>query len=91
MTGWLAAWLDRLAKRRAGDVAAPAVRGERVRARAPRRGVRRGEGAAPGLGLQGVVALDARRRLSLVQVGERRVLLLTGGGHDQVVGWLPEA
>ena len=36
------------------------------------------------------VALDARRRLVLVRCDARAVLLLTGGGQDQVVGWLPE-
>jgi len=34
------------------------------------------------------IALDARRRLHLIQLGERSVLLLTGGGTDLVVGWL---
>jgi flagellar protein FliO/FliZ len=34
------------------------------------------------------VALDARRRLHLIQHGERSVLLLTGGANDLVVGWL---
>jgi flagellar protein FliO/FliZ len=34
------------------------------------------------------VALDARRRLHLVQHGDRAVLLLTGGANDIVVGWL---
>lgn len=34
------------------------------------------------------IALDARRRLHLVQHGDRMVLLLTGGGSDVVVGWL---
>lgn len=34
------------------------------------------------------IALDARRRLHLVQHGERMVLLLTGGETDLVVGWL---
>ena len=52
---------------------------------------RDGDAGAPALRLRRVLALDARRRLSLVQVGERQVLLLTGGGHDQVVGWLPDA
>ncbi len=45
---------------------------------------------APALRLDRVLALDARRRLSLVRVGGRHVLLLTGGAQDQVVGWLPE-
>jgi flagellar protein FliO/FliZ len=35
-----------------------------------------------------VLALDARRRLLLVQCEDRRVLLLTGGAQDIVVGWL---
>jgi hypothetical protein len=34
------------------------------------------------------ISLDARRRLHLVQHGERSVLLLTGGETDVVVGWL---
>jgi flagellar protein FliO/FliZ len=34
------------------------------------------------------IALDARRRLHLVQLGDRMVLLLTGGGSDVVVGWM---
>jgi flagellar protein FliO/FliZ len=34
------------------------------------------------------LALDARRRLWLIQHGEQRVLLLTGGANDLVVGWL---
>jgi len=38
-----------------------------------------------------VLALDARRRLHLIQCGERRVLLLTGGAQDVVVGWLDRA
>jgi hypothetical protein len=33
------------------------------------------------------IALDARRRLHLVQHGDRLVLLLTGGASDIVVGW----
>jgi hypothetical protein len=34
------------------------------------------------------IALDARRRLYLIQHGDRAVLLLTGGETDVVVGWL---
>jgi flagellar protein FliO/FliZ len=34
------------------------------------------------------ITLDARRRLYLVQHGDRAVLLLTGGTNDIVVGWL---
>lgn len=40
------------------------------------------------LSVQDVLALDARRRLHLIKCDERRVLLLTGGAHDVVVGWL---
>jgi flagellar protein FliO/FliZ len=34
------------------------------------------------------VALDAKRRLHLVQCGARQVVLLTGGPRDLVVGWI---
>ena len=40
------------------------------------------------LAVQDVLALDARRRLYLVNCDQRRVLLLTGGAQDIVVGWL---
>ena len=40
------------------------------------------------LAVQDVLALDARRRLHLVTCDGRRVLLLTGGSQDLVVGWL---
>ncbi|HEX3346526.1 MAG TPA: hypothetical protein VHS58_00315 [Acetobacteraceae bacterium] len=33
--------------------------------------------------------LDARRQLHLVQCEGRRVLILTGGPQDLVVGWVP--
>ena len=33
------------------------------------------------------ISLDARRRLHLIQHGDRSVLLLTGGETDVVVGW----
>jgi flagellar protein FliO/FliZ len=36
------------------------------------------------------IALDPRRRLHLVQCGQRQVVLLTGGGQDLVIGWLQE-
>jgi flagellar protein FliO/FliZ len=38
--------------------------------------------------VQDSVALDARRRLFLIQHGDRSVLLLVGGASDLVVGWL---
>lgn len=34
------------------------------------------------------IALDTRRRLHLIQHGDRAVLLLTGGESDVVVGWV---
>lgn len=43
------------------------------------------------LAVQDVIALDTRRRLHLVKCDDRRVLLLTGGGQDVVVGWLDRA
>ena len=39
------------------------------------------------LSVQDVIALDARRRLYLIECQDRQVLLLTGGGQDVVVGW----
>ena len=39
--------------------------------------------------LAAVLALDGRRRLHRVACNGREVLLLTGGGTDVVVGWLP--
>jgi flagellar protein FliO/FliZ len=43
------------------------------------------------LSVQDVLALDARRHLHLVKCDDRRVLLLTGGAQDVVVGWLDAA
>jgi len=51
----------------------------------------RPRGAMSVLVRRDMVALDARRRLHLVQVGSRSVLLLTGGETDLVVGWMDEA
>ena len=36
------------------------------------------------------VTIGTRRRLLLVRCDGRGLLLLTGGGQDQVVGWLPD-
>ncbi|MBB3882754.1 hypothetical protein [Acetobacter oeni] len=44
-----------------------------------------------GLSLEGSLALDARRRLTVVSCHGRKVILLTGGPSDVVVGWLPDA
>lgn len=48
--------------------------------------------AQPGsaLAVRESLALDAKRRLHLVQCGERRVVLLTGGTQDIVVGWIED-
>ncbi len=43
------------------------------------------------LGVEEAIALDPRRQLTLIRCDGRRVLLLTGGGQDVVVGWLPDA
>jgi len=40
--------------------------------------------------VQDALALDARRRLTLVRCDGRTVLLLTGGAQDLVVGWLDQ-
>ncbi len=36
------------------------------------------------------IALDPRRRVHLVQCGQRQVILLTGGGQDIVIGWMQD-
>jgi flagellar protein FliO/FliZ len=36
------------------------------------------------------VALDPRRRVHLLQCGQRQVVLLTGGGQDLVIGWIQD-
>lgn len=48
------------------------------------------QGPARTLILRESIALDPRRRVHLVQCGERRVILLTGGGQDVVVGWMQD-
>jgi flagellar protein FliO/FliZ len=52
-----------------------------------------GVAARPGkrLAVQEVLAIDPRRRLVLARCDGREVLLLTGGGQDAVIGWLPPA
>jgi len=42
------------------------------------------------LAVEETLALDPRRSLRVVRCGEARVVLLTGGTTDLVVGWLPE-
>jgi flagellar protein FliO/FliZ len=48
----------------------------------------RTQGGGRNLAIEEAIALDARRRLVLVRCPEGRVLLLTGGAQDLVVGWL---
>lgn len=43
------------------------------------------------LALVETVALDPRRRISLVRCDGRHVLVLTGGAQDVVVGWVEPA
>lgn len=43
------------------------------------------------LAVESAIMLDARRRLWLVRCNGRRVLLMTGGPADLVIGWLPQA
>lgn len=43
------------------------------------------------LAVEEALSLDGRRRLAVVRCGVARVLLLTGGPQDVVVGWLPAA
>jgi flagellar protein FliO/FliZ len=43
------------------------------------------------LALRETMALDNRRRLHLVQCGDRQVVVLTGGAQDLVVGWIEPA
>lgn len=42
------------------------------------------------LAVEEALALDARRRLLLLRVDGRELLVMTGGGEDHVIGWLPE-
>ena len=49
---------------------------------------RRG-GRGERLAVEEALSLDGRRRLAVVRCGAARVLLLTGGPQDVVVGWLP--
>jgi flagellar protein FliO/FliZ len=51
-------------------------------------GMARRPASGVSLSVQDVLALDARRRLHLIRCDKRRVLLLTGGAEDIVVGWL---
>ena len=53
-------------------------------------GVVPGRGPGHGrLALEASLALDPRRRLTLVRCEGHRLLLLTGGSADVCLGWLP--
>lgn len=47
-------------------------------------------GAGRTLVLRESIALDPRRRVHLLQCGQRQFVLLTGGSQDVVVGWMNE-
>lgn len=69
----------------AGVLGAIVLGGRLLQARAPR--------VSPigqSLRLEAVLPLDGKRRLHLVACDGRRLVLLTGGEADLVVGWLPE-
>ena len=51
----------------------------------------RGGGDGRLLAIEDSVTLDSRRTMRVVRCGDRRVVLLTGGAQDVVVGWLPDA
>jgi flagellar protein FliO/FliZ len=56
------------------------------------RGVRAaqaGRGAGRRIAVEEAVALDSRRRVVLLRCDGRRLLVLTGGPADLVLGWLP--
>jgi len=59
-------------------------RAARMTGLAPRAGGQR-------LRIEESLALDARRRLTLVRVDGRAMVLLTGGATDLCLGWVPEA
>ncbi len=50
-----------------------------------------GLSARPGrrLAVQEALALDGKRRLLLLRCDGREALVLTGGGQDALLGWLP--
>ena len=51
-------------------------------------GLARRPGGNGPLAVEDVLVIDVRRRLHLVRCEGRRVLLLTGGSQDIVVGWI---
>lgn len=65
-------------------MAIPAIRYLRVRGLAPASRTQRL------LVLQETIALDPRRRIHLVACDGKRIVLLTGGPQDLLIGWLPE-
>ena len=47
-------------------------------------------GSGQRLRIEESLALDARRRITLVRIDGRAMVLLTGGGADICLGWVPE-
>jgi flagellar protein FliO/FliZ len=50
-----------------------------------------GLGTRPGrrLAVEETLALDGRRRVTLLRCEDRHLLLLTGGAQEVLLGWLP--
>ncbi|CEF53392.1 flagellar biosynthetic protein FliO [Acetobacter ghanensis] len=44
----------------------------------------------PNLAVMESVAVDQRRRVSVIRYGQRKGLILTGGGNDVFMGWVEE-
>ena len=59
--------------------------GTRLAGALPRRGAAQGR-----LAVEASLAVDPRRRLTLVRCDGHQVLLLTGGPSDVLLGWLPQ-
>ena len=48
-------------------------------------------GAGQRLRIEESLALDARRRITLLHIDGRTMVLLTGGATDLCLGWVPES
>lgn len=45
----------------------------------------------PNLAVMESVAVDQRRRVSVIRYGQQKGLILTGGGNDVFMGWVDDA
>ncbi len=45
----------------------------------------------PNLAVMESVAVDQRRRVSVIRYGQKKGLILTGGGNDVFMGWVDES